>query len=74
MNEKFLNNNMTEQLDPSSVLAYLNEMGYYNISTLQLKEFLKGIKVLIAQGLSKNLFIKREVNKEKKLIILFYMF
>ncbi|XP_044733852.1 uncharacterized protein LOC123296444 [Chrysoperla carnea] len=47
MKSKFLNSNMTEQLDPSSVLAYLNEMGYYNISTLQLKEFLKDLRKLM---------------------------
>lgn len=34
-------------MDPSEVLAYLNQLGYRNISALQLKEFIKDLKKLI---------------------------
>lgn len=33
---------MSIELDPREVLQCLNELGYYNINTKQLKEFLKG--------------------------------
>lgn len=33
---------MSVTLDPKEVLYYLNELGYYNITTEQLKEFMTG--------------------------------
>ncbi|KAF2901010.1 hypothetical protein ILUMI_05177 [Ignelater luminosus] len=38
---------MTTKLDPAEVLAYLNELGYHNITAVQLKEFMKDLKRLI---------------------------
>ncbi|XP_050310482.1 uncharacterized protein LOC126746327 isoform X1 [Anthonomus grandis grandis] len=38
---------MGERIDPREVLAYLNELGYTNISAQQLKEFIKDLKKII---------------------------
>lgn len=37
---------MTTKLDPAEVLSYLNELGYHNITAIQLKEFMKGMYVI----------------------------
>lgn len=36
---------MSEKIDPREVLAYLNELGYTNITAQQLKEFIKGKEI-----------------------------
>lgn len=38
---------MSSSLDPRDVLAYLNELGYTNITAQQLKDFVKGMYVTI---------------------------
>lgn len=43
---------MTCVINPRDVLEYLHELGYRNISADQLKEFIKGKKLIIRKHLS----------------------
>uniref|UniRef100_A0A1B6DBD7 Centriolar and ciliogenesis-associated protein HYLS1 C-terminal domain-containing protein n=1 Tax=Clastoptera arizonana TaxID=38151 RepID=A0A1B6DBD7_9HEMI len=51
---------MDIELDPNEVLAHLNQMGYHNITPLQLREFIKDLKKLI-------LYEQRELEANRNL-------
>lgn len=65
-------------LDARAILHYLNELGYRNISATQLKEFLKGKKIIIIMIYEKQnsytnfFFVAKQ--KEHLFIMLMYIF
>lgn len=40
--QKYMSYDMDVELDPNEVLSHLKQMGYHNITGLQLQEFIKG--------------------------------
>lgn len=59
---------MSEKIDPREVLAYLNELGYTNITAQQLKEFIKGMNICCIQSNTQSIIFYTIILDLKKVI------